>query len=265
MTSDARPRVLIVEDEPDMNNLLADILSAYGFEAMQAGSGEQGLAMLAEQPPDAILLDLMLPGLSGIEVCKKLKGSRTTRFIPILILTALDSHPDRRNAYKAGADDYMTKPFAPDALVSRLRACLEQTPQSPDGCDHLELAIEPRGSLGDLKAINALVTCLYCRANLAADEIEALRKGLVHLADAGDRWATDRDGRPPVRLSIRFEGRSLRLTFAPATEGGDAFLAEHLAADAAVPAALTDAGAIDRIVPAGAGVTLEKTLPPREG
>jgi len=127
MTSDAPPRVLIVEDEPDMNDLLADILSAYDFDPMQAASGEQCLAMLAEQPPDAILLDLMLPGMSGIEVCKKLKDSPTTRTIPILILTALDSPPDRRNAYEAGADDYMTKPFAPDALVSRLRACLQKT------------------------------------------------------------------------------------------------------------------------------------------
>ena len=127
MTSDAPPRVLIVEDEPDMNDLLADILSAYDFDPVQAASGEQCLAMLAEQPPDAILLDLMLPGMSGIEVCKKLKDSRATRTIPILILTALDSHPDRLNAYEAGADDYMTKPFAPDALVSRLRACLQKT------------------------------------------------------------------------------------------------------------------------------------------
>jgi len=247
-----------------MNDLLADILSAYGFDPMQALSGEQGLAMLAEQPPDAILLDLMLPGLSGFDVCKRLKDSRQTRTIPILILTALDSHPDRRNAYKAGADDYVTKPFAPDALVARLRECLEHTRQCIDRYDHLELTVEPTGNLSALKAFNTLLTCLYCRTDLATVEIEALRKGLVALADAADGWATDRDGRPPVRLSIRFQGQHLRLTFEAATEGGDAFLAEHLAAEAAVPAALTDAGVIDRIAITETGVTLEKTLPPPE-
>jgi len=247
-----------------MNNLLADILSAYGFDPMQAASGEQGLAMLAEGPADAVLLDLMLPGLSGFDVCKKLKDSRRTRTIPILILTALDSHPDRRNAYEAGADDYVTKPFAPDALVSRLRACLEQTRQCADRYDHLDLTIEPTGSLTALKAFNALMTCLYCRTDLATSQVEVLRKGLVDLAHAADQWAADHDGRPPVRLSIRFEGQHLRLTFEPATEGGGAFLAEHLAAEAAVPAALTDAGVIDRIGPAGAGVTIEKAFPPRD-
>ena len=247
-----------------MNDLLADILSAYDFNPMQALSGEQGLAMLAEQPPDAILLDLMLPGLSGFEVCKRLKDSRQTRTIPILILTALDSHTDRRNAYEAGADDYVTKPFAPDALVSRLRECLEHTRQCADRYDHLELTVEPTGNVNALKAFNTLITCLYCRTDLATAEIEALRKGLVALADAADGWATDRDGRSPVRLSIRFQGQDLRLTFEAAAEGGDAFLAEHLASEAAVPAALTDAGVIDRIASTDAAVILEKALPPRE-
>jgi DNA-binding response OmpR family regulator len=264
MPDDARPQVLIIEDEPDMNDLLADILSAYGFEPVQALSGEQGLERLAERPPDAIFLDLMLPGLSGFQICKQLKDSRQTRTIPILILTALDSHPDRRNAYEAGADDYVTKPFTPDALVSRLRECLEQTRQCVERYDHLTLTIEPTGSIGALKAFNALMTCLYCRTDLATAEIEALRKGLVALADAADAWATDRDGRPPVRLSIRFEGQHLHLAFEAATDSGGAFLAEHLAPDAAVPAALTDAGVIDRLVTSDAGVTLEKALPPRK-
>lgn len=265
MATETRPRVLIVEDEPDMNNLLADVLRAYDFRPMQATSGEQALAMLAEQMPDAIFLDLMLPGLSGFELCKRLKDSRATRAIPILILTALDRHRDRRNAYEAGADDYVTKPFAPDALVARLRACLEQSRRAREQGGHLELTIEPTASLSDLKAFNSLMTCLCARTNLDPEQIATLRKGLVDISNAAGRWAGARDGLPPVRLTINLDSRRLRLVFEPQAEGGDAFLAEHLGADAAVPAALTDAGVIDRVAGSGDGVVLEKTLPPGGG
>ncbi|HUU09393.1 MAG TPA: response regulator transcription factor [Phycisphaerae bacterium] len=264
MAADARPRVLIVEDEPDMNNLLADILSVYDFEPLRAATGKQALALLDQQNPDAILLDLMLPDFSGIELCKRLKDSRDTRRIPIVILTALDGQVHRRKAYEAGADDYMTKPFAPEALVARLRACLDQALSTPERCRRLDVTIEPTASISDLKAFNALVTCLRGRTDLDLDRVEALRKGLVRIADAAGQWAAAHDRVPPVRLTINLESQMLRLTFEPQAAGGDAFLAEHLADEAAVPAALIDAGVIDRVRQVDSGVVFEKALAPPE-
>lgn len=263
MTTDARPRVLIVEDEPDMNNLLADVLSAYGFEPLQATSGEQGLSLLSEHRPDAILLDLMLPGLSGFELCRLLKTSRATRPIPILILTALDRHLDRRYGFESGADDYLTKPFEPDALVARLRACLAECRAVADARCPLASVLEPSGALSDLKTFNALATCLYDRTDLAPEQVEALRKGLVRLSETAGKWATAHGGLLPVRLTVDLNAERLRLVFLPSADGGDGFLAEHLDAEAAVPAAFTDAGVIDRILPEGHGVVLEKALAPR--
>jgi len=126
MPTHDRPRVLVVEDEPDMNNLLADVLRAFDFQPVQAADGREALDRLGEQRPDAVILDLMLPGMSGYELCRRLKTSGETAPIPVLILTALDRETDRRTAYEAGADDYMTKPFAPETLIERLRACLRE-------------------------------------------------------------------------------------------------------------------------------------------
>lgn len=245
-----------------MNDLLADLLTAYGFQPIQATAGRQALAILAREKPSAILLDLMLPDLSGFEICRQLKTSRETRKIPILILTALDRPIDRRYGFETGADDYLTKPFTPESLVERLRTCVDRFAQTCRECAHLVLTVELSASVNDLKAFNALVTCLYCQTDLPSDEIEALRSGLVSLADAARRWAAAHRGASPVRLTIDLDASRLRLAFRPACEGAEAFLAEHLDPEAVVPSAFTDAGIIDRMTTVNGDVLFEKTLPP---
>ena len=261
-----RPRVLVVEDEPDMNNLLADVLRAFDFDPVQAADGRQALDRLQEQRPDAILLDLMLPGISGYELCRRLKTSRQTRPIPVLILTALDRQPDRRTAYMAGADDYMTKPFAPDALIDRLWACLQEARRADDEeADHVRLTLEPSGALGDLKVLSALATALYQRTDLPPATIETLREHLTALVEAAGDRATEADGTPTVRVTMTVDADRVRVTFEPLAGGAEALLAEHLGPDAAVPAALVDAGAIDGVQREGERVVMEKALRPREG
>ncbi|MBM4019922.1 MAG: response regulator [Planctomycetes bacterium] len=261
METASSPRVLIVEDEPDMNGLLADVLSAYGFTPVQAADAEEALRLLAGGQPDAILLDLMLPGMSGLELCRQLKTSRATRPIPIIILTALDRQVDRRRGFETGADDYVTKPFTPESLVSRLRADIDRCREIRDSCGQLEIAMEMTASLGDLKAANTLATCLYCRTDLATEQIEALRAGLVRLSETAGQWALRRRGLAPVRLTVDVGDQRMCLKFRAAGEGGNAFLAQHLDAESAVPAAMTDAGMIDSITPADGEVVLEKLLP----
>ena len=289
MTNDRRPRVLIVEDEPDMNSLLAEVLTAYGYEPVRASDVEEALAAIAREAPDALLLDLMLPGRSGLELCRQLKTSRQTRRIPIVICTALDRAADRRNGYEAGADDYVTKPLTPEGLVARLAACLPSRPglpeagppppkagppredragraapgASPAESGRLVLAMDLTASVADLKSLNLLVTQLYWRTDLPPEEIEALRAGLVALADAAERWAASHRGTAPVRLAMDLDGLRLELRFRSIAEGGEAFLAEQLDPESPVPAGLTDAGLIDRIRREDGDVVLEKTFPPQ--
>jgi DNA-binding response OmpR family regulator len=264
MPDTGRPRVLVVEDEPAMNNLLADILSAFDFEPVQALDGPQALVLVGEDPPDAVILDLMLPGISGYEVCRRLKTARQTRGIPVLILTALDRQSERRAAFQTGADDYMTKPFAPDALIERLRACIAAAGRAAGETGPLRLTAEPTGVLGDVKVLNTFITTVYQRTDLPPPKIEALRQHVASLLEAAGAWAADHAGRAPVRVVMTLDADRVRLTFEPLAEGAEAFLAEHLDADAVVPSALVDAGAIDRAVPQGGGVMMEKVLRPQE-
>lgn len=254
--------MLIVEDEPDMNKLVADVLSAYGYEPIQAASGEQALSILVGLTPDAILLDLMLPGASGFELCKHLKSARATRPIPIIILTALDRRIDWRCAYESGADEYITKPFTPDGLVERLQAVLDQCRQVRENCGHLLATFELTGSVADLKALNPFITCLFCQTELSAAQIEAMRAGLGHLADAAGQWAAHHGERPPARLTIDLTTERLHLVVEPTGDEGKAFLAEHLDAEAAVPASFIDAGVIDSVAVDGDRVILVKALGP---
>jgi len=125
MPTEDLPRVLVVEDEPDMNRLLALVLRAFGMEPVPALDAEEALRRLGEGPVDAVLLDLMLPGMSGYDLCRRLKADPATRAVPVVILTALDQPEHRRRALEAGADDYLTKPFDPEVLAARLRAALK--------------------------------------------------------------------------------------------------------------------------------------------
>jgi len=116
-------RVLIIEDDPQITNFLRRGLLYEGYQVEAAADGETGLIAARDRPPDVVILDIMLPGISGLEVCRRLRAASD---VPILILTAKDAVPDRVAGLDAGADDYLVKPFAFDELLARLRAILRR-------------------------------------------------------------------------------------------------------------------------------------------
>src|SRR5215213_2670297 len=121
--------VLIVEDEPDIAEGLRYNLEREGLRALVAGTGERGLelALDARDPPALILLDLMLPGMSGTELCRRLRREPQTRRTPVIILTARGSESERVAGLELGADDYVTKPFSVRELIARVRAVLRRS------------------------------------------------------------------------------------------------------------------------------------------
>ena len=123
-----REAILLVEDEHDIQDLLKFNLERESFSVSTADNGEDALAALKESKPDLILLDLMLPGISGLEVCRQLKAGDDTRHIPVLMLTAKDSEADIIAGLEMGASDYVTKPFSPKVLVARIHAILRRPP-----------------------------------------------------------------------------------------------------------------------------------------
>ena len=122
-----KPRVLIVEDEPALVTLLRYNLEREGFDVSEASDGEEAMVSVAEQRPDLIVLDWMLPHLSGLEVCRQLRRAPETRATPIIMLTAKSEGQDRVRGLESGADDYVTKPFSPAEVVARVRAVLRRT------------------------------------------------------------------------------------------------------------------------------------------
>ena len=118
-------RLLVVDDDPSVREALALVLDLHGFEVATAVDGREAIRSLAVESPDAVVLDVLMPGLDGLEVCRRMRatGDRT----PVLMLTARTEVSDRVAGLEAGADDYLAKPFAREELIARLRALLRRT------------------------------------------------------------------------------------------------------------------------------------------
>lgn len=122
----AEPTVLVVEDEPAQREVLAYNIKAEGFDVLTAEAGDEALLVVRETPPDVIILDWMLPHVSGIEVCRQLKSVAKTAGIPIIMLSARSEEVDKVRGLETGADDYITKPYSVAELLARLRTQLRR-------------------------------------------------------------------------------------------------------------------------------------------
>ena len=201
-------RVLIVEDDQQNARLLKRIVNADGFEADIVHDGPSALAAIAAHPPDVILLDWMLPGLTGIEICRQLKNERATRLIPVIILTGLDARESRIEGIRAGADDFLTKPFDRGELQARVRS-LARLKHYTDELDSAEtiirslaLTIEARDECteGHCQRLAGYATTLGTALGLPADTQSALEKGGV-LHDVGKIGIPDAVLLKPARLT----------------------------------------------------------------
>src|SRR5690348_7166487 len=120
------PRILVVEDDHDIAQLVARYLDRAGYTTHVLASGRDALRAIDQQPPDLVVLDLMLPHVDGLEVCRAVRGKAQTAAIPIIMLTARAEEADRIVGLELGADDYLSKPFSPGELVARVRALLRR-------------------------------------------------------------------------------------------------------------------------------------------
>jgi DNA-binding response OmpR family regulator len=160
--------VLAIDDEKDLIDLVRYNLEKEGFQVRGALDGETGLAMALQERPDVVLVDLMLPGLDGLEVCRRLRADTRTASIPLIMLTAKSGESDRIVGLELGADDYITKPFSTRELTARVRALLRRTAGNPE-----PPALLRRGELAiDLDRCE--VTCRGKPVELTATEFRLL-------------------------------------------------------------------------------------------
>jgi len=127
------PTILVVEDDPDIIDVLRYNFEREGFRVLSTNAGEKGLQEAFRHKPDLIFLDLMLPGIDGFEICRRLRSADETQSIPVIMITAKSEEADVIVGLELGADDYVTKPFSPRELVSRARAVLRRAKRSLEG------------------------------------------------------------------------------------------------------------------------------------
>ena len=137
-----QPSILVVEDDPSLGELLAYNLEAEGYQVDRAERGDEAELKLLESPPDLLILDWMLPGVSGIEICRRLRARDETKSLPVIMLTARSEEAERIRGLSVGADDYVVKPFSVPELLARVRALLRR--MSPE-------RIASRLTFGDLE------------------------------------------------------------------------------------------------------------------
>ena len=182
-------RVLIVDDDYRIRDILRRMLEGEGLEVTEAANGEEALAALKPDPPDVVLLDIILPGLNGFEICRRIKADPGCRLLPIILVTGLGDMEDRIHGIEAGADDFLTKPFEQVELLARVRSRLKvkSFTDELERAEHVLLAlaqaIEGRDpyTQGHCDRLSQYANALGKRLDLDADHITALeRAGFVH-------------------------------------------------------------------------------------
>ena len=143
----SKKQILIIEDEPDIQELLSFNLDKNGYKVFSASNGEKGLEVARKEHPDLILLDLMLPGINGLDVCRIIKSDQDTSGISIIMLTALGQEEDIIKGLETGADDYVTKPFSLQVLEARIKSVLRRVPENIENTKTIkihDIQIKPR-------------------------------------------------------------------------------------------------------------------------
>jgi cyclic di-GMP phosphodiesterase len=189
---DRAVRILIVDDERQNRDLLVRLLSREGYGTLTASNGEEALSLVAEAPPDLVLLDVQMPGISGMEVCRRLKEDSATRLTPVVLVTGLRDREHRIQGILVGADDFVSKPFDFEELRARVRSLL-RLKRYTDELDTAEsiiislaLTIEARDAYteGHCVRLANYATALGERVDLSRDELAALHRG-AYLHDLG--------------------------------------------------------------------------------
>jgi two-component system KDP operon response regulator KdpE len=202
--------ILVVDDEPQIRRVLRATLSSNGYEVVEAKSGQEAIEMVVTERPELILLDMNMPGMSGLEACSKIRLSFDG---PIIMVTVRNAERDKIAALDAGADDYIVKPFAIGELLARIRAALRRSnsEESLPGIELPELSIDFEKRTVDVRDV---------RVHLAPKEFEVLRFLVVHQGKPVTHkrllqtvWGPDHGGETEsLRVVIANSGRKLRKT-----------------------------------------------------
>jgi len=223
---------MVVEDEPVMNDLIAEILRFHGFQVASTLNGEDALAACREQLPGAMLLDIMLPGISGYEVCHQMKAARRTNLVPIIMLTSLDRRDDHVHGIRVGADAYVTKPFEPDTLTAALRETIDRVGERLAGGLRGYIELKFQSDIKYLEEVNDLLLGLYAHSPLPEEDVEQIRYCLIELGRNAIEWGSRGDASLLVQMEYTLTEDDLTFVIRDQGRGFDLEDLPHAANDA---------------------------------
>jgi DNA-binding response OmpR family regulator len=203
------PTALIVEDEPEANQLLAMLVQLRGYQTDSAFTGGEALEMVARSRPDIVFLDLMLPDINGYDVCRALKGSRPTCEIPVVMVTARLASENRLQGFRAGATEYVPKPYTPDqifAVLARADAWRRRLDQEDS---RGVIALDAGRDMAPLRDISRLRGLLLGRTSLSEDAARQLDQVLVDLAIRASDWGRKNGIGLVATLHYRLDGAAV--------------------------------------------------------
>jgi two-component system, OmpR family, response regulator len=223
--------VLVVDDERDTNDILANLVQARGFEPIQVFSGQEALAAVAKHFPDVILLDLMLPDINGFEVCDRLKRSRETNLIPIVMVTALQDAHHRAAGVRVGANGYLFKPFTTEQLDEILDSALawheEHTQRGTTG----EINFDIRSELTYLSQASDLLADLFAHTPLTERHIKDLKQAIMEMGGNAIEWGHRKNADLVLRITYRIDPTSVTLIIKDQGPGFNPRNLPHAASD----------------------------------
>ena len=200
---DKSERILVVEDDADLSSLLCELLSHSGYCADASTDGPAAVERVSCERPDAIVLDVMLPGMDGFEVCQRLKFHRETNLIPILMLTALDSREARERGLRVGADRYLTKPFEPDELLREVRDTLDHRRRLIEGRVRTSIKLQMQSDSRYREQLNDLLSELFLLTPLTEEEVGRIRYAVLEMASNAIEWGNRK--RRELTVTIAYE------------------------------------------------------------
>jgi CheY-like chemotaxis protein len=238
------PTALIVEDEPEANKLLAMLVQLRGYSTISAYSGAEALEKVVTHMPDVVLLDLMLPDRDGYDVCRALKASGTTSQVPVVIVTARIAAENRIESFRAGADDYVPKPYTPDQIFEALEESHDLVQKSDLPPFDGEVVLDGRDDGQTLRRLARLRSSVQARCGLEPEAIDRFTAAIKTIWSSADRWGRKAGIDRVATLAFSLSDDSLRLTVQD--EGGWLASAGELDPDP-VLTVLADAG-FDQVI-----------------
>ena len=200
---------LVVEDEPLLSEMLVGILDKRGFDATPMLDGTDAAAWVRELQPDLVMLDLMLPGRSGYEICQELKLDRATNLIPIVICTARTQHEDRLRGLRIGANYYLTKPFTIDQLEHAVNHALAWRREVEEAGTAGEVHFELKSDTHYLEELNRLLSSLFLHTGMSEDDIFQLTTAVREMGSNAIEWGNQKRDDSAVTVTYRIDAEKI--------------------------------------------------------